>query len=378
MTANTSNGEREKITSRLQAQLRHDLKARAAALRIDIQDAVTEAITAWMATRTTAAAVGASGAEPFSTYLPVGLYERFKAECADRGVSYIQGLAQAVQGWLDANPSAQPEPGIPRRVIVCNQKGGVGKTDVAGGLAQALAEDGKRVLLVDYDPQGHLSIRLGVPRLAAGDDSLARHMSGEAKGPIGDLVYVLPQDRFGGRLRVIPASKDAFLLEVRLGQVRGKEMALERALAPIEDQYDFIVVDCPPSLGLAVDAAIYYGKQRAGEAEGASGVLSPVQAEDSSADAFDMLMDQIVELCAFMKVRVCHLGLVVNMYDSRRGYIATSSLQQWQALGSPPVVAVIPELKELREARRANQPLLDYAPGSVQAEAMRELARRLS
>jgi chromosome partitioning protein len=137
-------------------------------------------------------------------------------------------------------------------------------------------------------------------------------------------------------------------------------------------------VDCPPSLGLAVDAAIYYGRRRDGEAEGVSGVLIPVQAEDSSADAFDMLMDQIVELCADMKVSVNNLGLVVNLYDSRRGYIATSSLDSWQAMGDPPVVAVIPDLKELREARRANRPILDYAPDSVQAEALRKLARAIS
>jgi chromosome partitioning protein len=345
---------------------------------VDIQDAVAAALGLWLEARYTGPVIDTSGAEPFSTYLSPALYDRFKGECADRDVSYIQGIAQAVRLWLDAHPSAEPACGIPQRKVVLNQKGGVGKTDIAGGIAQALAEDGRRVLLVDYDPQGHLSIRLGVRRLGAGDDSLSQHMSGEAKGDIGDLVVVLPQDRFGGRLHVIPAAKDAFLLEARLSVVRGREMALERALAPIEDQYDVIVIDCPPSLGLAVDAAIYYGRRRDGEAEGVSGVLIPVQAEDSSADAFDMLMDQIVELCTDMKVTVNNLGLVVNMYDSRRGYIATSSLAQWQSLGDPPVVAVIPELKELREARRANQPIMDYAPGSVQARALRELARAIS
>jgi chromosome partitioning protein len=378
MTASTDGRDREKTTTKLPGWLHRELKVRAAELGVDIQDAVAAAIKIWLETEYAGPVIDTSGAESFSTYLLAQLYDDFKARCAARGTSYIQGIAQAVRRWLDAHPSAGPAPGIPQRKIVTNQKGGVGKTDIAGGVAQGLAEDGKRVLLVDYDPQGHLSIRLSVQQPGPGDDTLSLHMSSEAKGGIGDLVFVLPQDRFGGRLHVIPASKDAFLLESRLSRVRGKEMALERALAPIEDQYDVVVVDCPPSLGLAVDAAIYYGRRRDGEAKGVSGVLIPVEAEDSSSDAFNMLMDQIVELCTDMKVSVDNLGLVVNKYDPRRGYIATSSLANWRALGDPPVVAVIPDLKELREARRADQPILEYAPDSVQANALRELARVIS
>ena len=378
MAASTDDSDREKTTTKLPGWLHKELKIRAAELGVDIQDAVAAAIGLWLEAGYTGPVIDTSGAESFSTYLSARLYDDFKVSCADRGASYIQGISQALRMWLDAHPSAEPVPGIPQRKAVLNQKGGVGKTDMASGVAQGLAEDGKRVLLVDYDPQGHLSIRLNVKRLGPGDDSLAQHMSGEAKGAIGDLVVVLPQERFGGRLHLIPAHKDAFLLEAMLSRTRGREMALERALAPIEDQYDVIVVDCPPSLGLAVDAAIYYSRRRDGEAEGVSGVLIPVQAEDSSADAFDMLMDQIVELCAAMNVEVNNLGLVVNLYDQRRGYIATSSLENWQNLGTPPVIAVIPDLKELREARRANTPILEYAPDSVQAQALRKLARAIS
>lgn len=378
MTTSTDGRDREKATTKLPGPLHRELKVRAAELGVEIQDAVAAAIGAWLESDYTGPVIDTSGAESFSTYLLPQLYDGFKAECTARSTSYIQGIAQAVRQWLDAHPSGAPAPGIPQRKILINQKGGVGKTDIAGGVAQALAEDGKRVLLVDYDPQGHLSIRLGVQQPGPGDDTLSLHMSGEAKAEIKDLIVILPQERFGGRLHVIPASKDAFLLEARLSRVRGKEMALERALGPIEGQYDVIVVDCPPSLGLAVDAAIYYGRRRDGEAQGSSGVLIPVQAEDSSADAFNMLMDQIVELCTDMKVSVDNLGLVVNMYDPRRGYIATSSLKNWQALGDPPVVAVIPDLKELREARRKNLPILEYAPDSVQAKALRDLAKAIS
>lgn len=389
-------GEREKIVSKLPAWLHRDLKVRAAQLGTDIQDAVEAGIGLWRAAGTTPDEVDTAGADSFSTWLPDGLYDDFRGDCAARKVSYVQGLAQAVTMWLDAHPAA-PAAAAPkrtRRIVVCNQKGGVGKTAVSAGLAQALAEGyqkngkgngrkpadvpGIRVLLIDYDPQGHLSKQLGVSQIEAGQDSLALHMSGEAKGDIRDLIVALPHDRWGGRLHLLPACTDAFLLDVRLSQLRARERALERALAAVEDEYDAIVVDCPPSLGMSVDAAIYYARHREDGQPGDSGVLIPVQAEDSSADAFAMLTGQIADLCDDVTVTVDYLGLVVTMYDSRRGYIATSSLDNWKAIGDPRVVATVPDLKEQREAVRQHQPLLDYAPKSEQAAVMRDLAKEIS
>jgi chromosome partitioning protein len=389
MAIQNGDGEREKVVNKLPGRLHRELKVRAAELGVDIQDAVTEGIEAWLAVGTTGPDIETAGADPFSTYLPAGLYDRFKEHCAGQRVSFVQGLARSVRLWLDANPSASQSPvAVPRRIIVCNQKGGVGKTAIAGGLAQAFAEADEqygtsaetalRVLLIDFDPQGHLSEQLGVPAIEARKDSLPLHMSGQAGGDIGDLVVELPQERFGSRLHFIPTSMDGFLLDPWLNTVRAREMSLERALDPLEDQYDVIVVDCPPSLGYSVDAAIYYGRQREGEAPGRSGVLIPVQAEDSSAYAFGMLMSQIGALCTDMRIEVGNLGLVVNLYDSRRGYIATSSLDKWESLGDPPVIAVIHDLKELREAARKHQPILEYMPGSEQAQAMRDLAKAIS
>jgi chromosome partitioning protein len=391
-----NDGEREKIVSKLPAWLHRDLKVRAVQLGIDIQDAVAAGIGLWRADGAGREEVDTAGADSFSTWLPEGLYDDFRGDCAARGVSYVQGLAQAVTMWLDANPAAAEVAAAPhrtRRIAVVNQKGGVGKTAVSAGLAQALAEGyqvkagkgkkpvnvpGIRVLLVDYDPQGHLSKQLGVPQIEAGQDSLALHMSGEAKGDIRDLIVVLPQERWGGRLHLLPACPDAFLLDVRLSQLRARERALERALAGIEDDYDAILFDCPPSLGMSVDAVIYYVRRREGDKPGASGALIPVQAEDSSADAFTMLTGQISDLCDDVNVTVDYLGLVVTMYDARRGYIATSSLDNWKAMGDPRVVATVPDLKEQREAVRQHQPLLDYAPKSEQSAVMRDLAKEIS
>lgn len=381
MAATDEGVEREKIVSKLPSWLRQELKVRAAELRVDIQDAVEAGITVWLTGDIPPQEVDTSGAESFSTWLPEGMYDDLKAACAARSVSYVQGLAQSVTLWLAAHPSpraAEPRRGRPRRKIVGNQKGGVGKTAISAGLGAAYAEAGERALIVDYDPQGHLSNQLGVPQIVAGEDSLAKHMAGEAKGEIRELIMTLAGERFGGRLHVLPACADGFLLDVKLSQVRAREAALERALAPIEDDYDVIIVDCPPSLGLSMDAGLHYGRRRPDEPENSSGVLIPVQAEDSSADAFGMLMNQIADLQDDLQILIDHLGIVVNLYDARRGYIATSSLENWKSLGEPPVVAVVPDLKEQREAVRKHASLLDYAPDCEQSTVLRKLARELA
>jgi chromosome partitioning protein len=401
MTSPTSGGEREKLASKLPASLRQALKVRAAQLSTDVQDAVTDGIQAWRAHAEPLPAIDTAGAESFGTWLPEGLYDDFKRDCATRGVSYIQGLAQSVALWLEQN-SADEEATPTRRIIVCNQKGGVGKTAVTAGLAQALAEDphalpgktddtaslaqaaaqsGLRVLMVDYDPQGHLSHQLGLKAIPAGSESLITHMLNreQARTPIIDLTVAIEETRFGDRLRILPAAFDAFLLDSGLTMFRGpRHAALERALSPLEEHFDVIVIDSPPSLGLAMDAAIYYGRRRDGEKPGASGLVIPVEAEDTSAQAYGMLINQVYSLATDYDIDVDQLGLVVNKYDSRRGYIATSSLEKWKSLGTPPVLAVIGDLKEQREAVRLQRALLAYSPESDQAHHMREIARRLT
>ncbi|WP_331751779.1 ParA family protein (plasmid) [Streptomyces globisporus] len=377
-------GDREKVVSKLPSWLRQDLKVRAAELGIDIQDAVSAGITAWrVSAPEDCPAVDTSGSSSFSTWLPPGQWEDLKATCDERdGMPFVQGLAQSVQTWLRTNPSPRHRPvtGIVQRKVVINQKGGVGKTAVAAGVAEALAEDGMRVLLVDYDPQGHLSDQLGVEQLPPGTDSLVLHMCGEGKGQLKDLVVTIESHRFEKRLHVLPACPDGFLLDAKIAvaRMRNKEAALERALQPLEKDFDAIVIDCPPSLGMATDAAIYYGRRRQGEAEGISGMVIPVLAEDSSATAYAMLADQIESLREDLSLEIEYLGLVVNLYDSRRGVVATSSLREWRNIGDPKVLAVIGDLKEQREAVRKRMPLLEHAPHCDQSAAMREIARQIS
>jgi chromosome partitioning protein len=234
-----------------------------------------------------------------------------------------------------------------------------------------------RVLLVDFDPQCHLTNQLGATPLPLNGDSLTNHMAGDPKGELRDLIVSVDDDVFDGRLHLLPACNDAFLLDVRLSAVRARESALERALAPLESDYDVIIVDCPPSLGLSMDAAAYYGRRRDAEKPGQSGALVVVQAEDSSADAYELLTTQVDDLRSDLQIDIDYLGIVVNLYDSRRGYIATSSLQGWVDIKDPRVVGLIGDLKEQKEAVRVKKPLLSYAPKSQQAVGMRALAREV-
>lgn len=374
--------DREKVVAKLPAVLRQELKVRAAQLGTDIKDAVTDGIRAWRSAPVSTHQVDTSGGTSFSTYVPTGLNADLKADCKSRGIPYNQGLAQAIRLWLDNSPSPQrnSDSNTARRIIFGNQKGGVGKTSTSAGVAQALAEAGRRVLLVDFDPQGHLTKQLGYEMLDIEANSLAKYMLAEGKGSASDLL--VPIDAAGfSTLYLLPACKDAFLLDAKLAtsrNVRIKETALERALEPLEKDFDFVVVDCPPSLGFSMDTALYYGRTRQGESKDASGVVIPVLAEDSSADAYDMLYDQIQDLSEDMGIEITLLGFVVNMYDSRKGFIATSSLDSWKEIGHPPVIAVMPERKEQRETVRLKQPLLTYAPDCEQSEIMRAIARSIS
>ncbi|MEU9849294.1 ParA family protein [Streptomyces sp. NPDC047985] len=371
---------REKLLVNLTPEMRRDLRIRAAEHGLNMQDAAASALNLWYDTPE-APEVEIRGAKSWGVFLPSGGPDRFAQECESRSITKVQGMAQAITAWLAAHPSpgerlvAQPV----KRILVGNQKGGVGKTFVASGLSQAMAEMGLRVLLVDYDPQAHLTSRMQIPGLPEGGESLLTHMLGEATKHLARSLVALPHERFGGRLHVLPASKDAFLMDAKLALLQvGRDTCLARALAPLESSYDVIVLDGPPNLGLAIDLAINYVQRRPGELIDHSGILIPVWSDRSSFDAYEMLHSQIQTHSKMTGAVVDELGFVVNAYDARKGVGTRSFYEGWNQLTVPGVLGTLKDAIEGREASDYQVPLLEHAPDSPQANVMRALAKELA
>ncbi|WP_372412581.1 ParA family protein [Streptomyces luteireticuli] len=389
-TPNTDTGT-EKLVANLMPQMRRDLKIRAAERGINASDAVVSALALWYEAPH-CDEVEVKGARSFASYVQPGGVKRFEDECAKRGLSKVQGLAQAITNWLVRHPSLtaplvkQPV----KRILVGNQKGGVGKTFIAAALAQAFAEMGLRALLVDYDPQGHLSARLQVADLPTGGDSLLQHMLGKARQHLRRSIIALeevpiegreinPGPMFDGRLHILPAFEDAFLMDASLATMSaGRDTCLRRALEPVEDDYDVIVVDGPPNLGLGMELAIDYVHRRKGELVDHSGILIPVWTDKSSFRAYDLLNQQIQTTCMNMRIEVDQLGFVINAYDARKGTVTRAFYEEWNMLTSPSVLAELKDSIEGRESSDYEVPLFQYAPTCVQAESMRKLAKELA
>ena len=256
-----------------------------------------------------------------------------------------------------------------RIYAIANQKGGVGKTVDTINLAATLAEHGRRVLAIDWDPQGHLTEAAGA-RPAEGA-SLARALLGQWSGELGELVQ-----QVSGGLFVIPTSDEMFLLEPQMYGRSGREWLLSRFLDALVDVFDDVVIDCPPSLGALNDNALVAARRRAVDDRVQGKIVVPVQAEDSSIRALRLFLRQVTTLQEALSIQLEVAGLVVNLYDGRKGRIATSTLAAFQKhpLG---VLAVFKDLAVVREAWRMHTTVIEYAPDSDTAAGFRELATRL-
>ncbi|MEV4241343.1 ParA family protein [Nocardia sp. NPDC049737] len=256
-----------------------------------------------------------------------------------------------------------------RIYAIANQKGGVGKTVDTINLAAALAEQGRRVLAIDWDPQGHLTEALGAQ---PGDGaSLARALLGQWSGELADLVQ-----QVDGGLFVIPTSDDMFLLEPQMYGRSGREYLLSRFLDALVGIFDDVVIDCPPSLGALNDNALVATRRRLAGEQVQGKIVIPVQAEDSSIRALRLFLRQITTLQEALNIQLDVAGLIVNLYDGRKGRIATSTLEAFQShpLG---VLAVFKDLKEVREAWRLHTTVIAHAPDSETAAGFRGLVGRL-
>jgi chromosome partitioning protein len=248
-----------------------------------------------------------------------------------------------------------------------NQKGGVGKTVITINLGAALAALGYRVLLVDLDPQGHLTEACSLPE-ATKPATLANALllDGADLTPAHVKALITP---WRERLDVITTNLDAFVLERQLYRARGAEYRFLRIIELLTagEQYDVCLIDCPPSLGILTDNALVVADQ----------LLIPVQAEDSTLRALRLLLEQVTAVKAELRTEIDILGMVVNLYDKRRGQVVTSTLDTLQSM-SLEILAVIADRAVIREAWRAGVPVIDHAPDSDSAETFRALAKRIA
>jgi chromosome partitioning protein len=248
-----------------------------------------------------------------------------------------------------------------RVIAVANQKGGVGKTTTAINVAAALALQGHATLLVDLDPQGSATTGVGV-RPGGADETIYESLLGGR--PISETIHRTSIDR----LDVVPATRDLVGAEIELVGVPDREHRLHEALGPVRQQYDFIIIDCPPSLSLLTVNAL-----RAADA-----VLVPLQCEYYALEGLTALLDTVGRVRETLNPSLALDGLVLTMFDGRNSLARQVQDEVRTHFGDQVFRTVIPRNVRVSESPSHGMPVLVYDPASRGAVAYRALARELA
>ena len=260
-----------------------------------------------------------------------------------------------------AEPAPLASHGPARVIAMCNQKGGVGKTTTTINLGAALAEYGRRVLVVDFDPQGAASVGLGINPY-----DLERTVYNLLMERNADVREVIRPTATPG-LDLLPANIDLSAAEVQLVGEVARESVLSRVLRPLLDEYDVILVDCQPSLGLLTVNAL----------TAAHGVLIPLECEFFALRGVALLIETIEKVRDRLNPRLQIDGILATMFDSRTLHAREVVARVHEAFGDTLLHTVIGRTVKFPDATVAAEPITTYAPSHAGAAAYRQLAREL-
>ncbi|WP_035936877.1 ParA family protein [Knoellia aerolata] len=283
---------------------------------------------------------------------------------------HLPGTENAGNGTL--GPTGRPLPHFPeppvltshgpaRVIAMCNQKGGVGKTTTTINLGATLAEYGRRVLLVDFDPQGALSVGLGIP--AHKLDVTVYNLLTERGHDVRDVIQKTKVEN----LDVLPANIDLSAAEVQLVGEVAREQILARVLRPVLDEYDVVLIDCQPSLGLLTVNAL----------TAAHGVLIPLECEFFAMRGVALLVETIEKITDRLNPRLQVDGILATMYDGRTLHSKEVVASVVEHFDERVFHTVISRTVKFPDASLAAEPITTYDSTHKGAAAYRQLAREL-
>jgi chromosome partitioning protein len=245
-------------------------------------------------------------------------------------------------------------------LAVVNQKGGVGKTTTVVNLATILAARGKRVLMIDVDPQGNATSGLGFDKKNLGKTIYDVLINDE---PIRNAIY----DSGRKGLHLCPANIELAGAEVELVEIVSRETVLKRAVQSSRNAYDIVLMDCPPSLGLLTVNAL----------TAADGVLVPIQSEYYALEGLTQLMETVTLIKRGLNPHLSVFGVVVTMFDTRTQLAHQVANEVRRYFGEKVFRTIIPRNVRLSEAPSFGKAIMEYDPKSKGAESYDALAREV-